>query len=219
MDKLDFVQVTLEEIISYSKKKDVPAVTIIADVITKENFKYINVIASRLKLYVVLVKNTNMVAIIDNALIARKMAKELNKRCQLMYYDFIKRPSGSITIYALTGYTHHFKILRDNGHIIKAFNEQGKEIKPWLNANVPSTESLHLNKLGLSKYKYSVCLNGKSFNSRNLAILEQSRLNFINNGIYDTCRNCYYPSGKSNKDIAETNKINKLFKKSGLKKL
>lgn len=218
MDKLDFVQIPLEEIISYTKQKDVPAVTIIADITNKDS-KYIDIIASRLKLYVVLVKNTNMVAIIDNALIARKMAKELNKRCQLMYYDFIQKPSGSITIYALTGYSDHMVTIQDNGYIVKAFNEQGEEIKPWINTDMPSTESLHLNQLGLSKYKYSVCLNGKSFNSRNLAILEQSRLNFINNGIYDTCRNCYYPSGKSNKDIAETNKINKLFKKSGLKKL
>lgn len=218
MDKLDFVQIPLEEIISYTKQKDVPAVTIIADITNKDS-KYIDIIASRLKLYVVLVKNKNMVAIIDNALIARKMAKELNKRCQLMYYDFIQKPSGSITIYALTGYSDHMVTIQDNGYIVKAFNEQGEEIKPWINTDMPSTESLHLNQLGLSKYKYSVCLNGKSFNSRNLAILEQSRLNFINNGIYDTCRNCYYPSGKSNKDIAETNKINKLFKKSGLKKL
>lgn len=217
MSNLDFIQVSLAEVISYTKQKDVPAVTIIDDV-TGEDFKYIGIIASRLKLYVILVKNTNMVAIIDDVLVSKKIAQNLNKCCQIMYYDFIQRPSG-ITIYALTNYTSHFITVQNGCYIKKAFDEQGEEIKPWINTDMPSTESLHLNQLGLSKYKYSACLKGKSFNSRNLAILEHSKLNFINNGTYDTCRNCYYPSGKSNKDIAETNKINKLFKKSGFKKL
>ena len=215
MNKLDFIQVSLEEVISYTKQKDVPAVTIIADV-TGEDFKYIGIIASRLKLYVILVKNTNMVAIIDNTLIARKMAKELNKRCQVMYYDFLKRPSGSITIYALTGYTHHFKILRDNGHIVKAFDERGNEIRPWINTtDLENVTSINLNALKFNKYNCSVSLNGRLSNT----LLEYSRQNYLNAGIYITERNCYYPSGRSNKEIAEINKLNKLFNKLGIKRL
>lgn len=215
MSKLDFIQVSLEEVISYTKQKDVPAVTIIADV-TGEDFKYIGIIASRLKLYVILVKNTNMVAIIDNTLIARKMAKELNKRCQVMYYDFLKRPSGSITIYALTGYTHHFKILRDNGHIVKAFDEHGNEIRPWINTtDLENVAPINLNALKFNKYNCSVSLNGRLSNT----LLEHARHNYLNDGIYITERNCYYPSGRSTKEIAEINKLNKLFNKLGIKRL
>ena len=38
-------------------------------------------------------------------------------------------------------------------------------------------------------------------------------------GIYNENRKCYYPSGNSNKDIAEYNKLEKLFKKWGFKSL
>lgn len=216
MSKLDFIQVSLEEVISYTKQKDVPAVTIIADV-TGEDFKYIGIIASRLKLYVILVKNTNMVAIIDNTLIARKIAKELNKRCQIMYYDFIQKPSGSITIYALTGYTHHFKILRDNGHIVKAFDEHGNEIRPWINTtDLENVAPINLNALKFNKYNCSVSLNGRLSNT---LLEEHSRQNYLNDGIYINEHNCYYPSGRSTKEIAEINKLNKLFNKLGIKRL
>ena len=62
MEKKKLKEVNIKEVISYSKQKDTPAVTII-DNIGEEELE--------------------------------------------MYYDFIKRPSGSITIYALTGYTDH----------------------------------------------------------------------------------------------------------------
>ena len=50
-----------------------------------------------------------------------------------------------------------------------------------------------------------------------LKILEHSKKNLLNEGIYNEKRNCYYPSGSSNKDIAECNKLEKLFKKYGFK--
>ena len=102
----EFKAIPIDELISYSKQKEVPAVVIIDDV-SDEDFKYIDIISERLKLRPIIVEATNMIAFIDNSNVSRKIAKDLNKGCQMMYYDFLKRPSGSITIFALTGYTYH----------------------------------------------------------------------------------------------------------------
>ena len=96
-----------------------------------------------------------------------------------MYYDFAKRPSGSITIFALTGYTKHWEILRDNGYKVFAYNEEGKEIEALIDTNIKDVEPEYLNSLKLSIYKFSVYLRGKG-ESGNVEILKHSRINFIN---------------------------------------
>lgn len=130
----------------------------------------------------------------------------------------LKRPSGSITIFALTGYTKNWTVLRDNGYIVEAYDETGTETEPWIDTDIENVEPTHLNSLELSIYEFSVYLRGKG-ESGNVTILKHSRSNFANGGIYNKQRKCYYPSGTSNKEIAETNKINKLFKKWGFKHL
>lgn len=217
MTKSDFRAVSIEELVSYSRQKDVPSVIIIDDV-TDKDFKYVDLISERLKLRPIIVENTKMIAFIGNTSVSLKIAKDLHKRSQKMYYDYLKRPSGSITIFALTGYTRDWTVLRDNGYIINAYDETGAETEPWLDTNIKDVEPTYLNSLGLSKYKFSVYLRGKS-ESGNITILKHSRGNYVDGGIYNEKRNCYYPSGNSNKDIAETNKLNKLFMKWGFKSL
>lgn len=215
----DLQKVTLNELISYSKQKEVPPVTIIDD-ITNEEFDYINEISNRLKLRILLVKNSNKVAIIDNSKIALKLAKNIKKKSQLMYYDFARRPSGSITIYALTGYTKNWIILRDNGYIVKAYSEDGNEITPWIETNIKrKVNPRTLNKLHLSIYCVSVYMRGTN-HSGNVNILKHSRNNFLQDGIFNEKRNCYYPKDiTTNKGIAEYNKLEKLFKKWGFKSI
>lgn len=215
MENKDFKEVSFEELISYSKQEDTPAVTII-DNVTEREFKYINLLYDRLFIEPIIVKETNMIAFIGNPCVVQKIARDLKRRSQTMYYDFIQRPSGSITIYALTGYTDHWKIIRNNGYQIIAYDENGLKIEPWINTDIKKNEPTFLNSFGLSKYKTSIYLKGKS---KNIEILEHSIQNFFNDGIYNEERNCYYPSENSNRDIAEKNKIDKLFKKWGLRKL
>lgn len=217
MTKADYKVVPIEELISYSKQKEVPAVVIIDDVSNVE-FEYIDTISERLKLRPIIVEDTDMIAFIGNSNVSLKIAKDLKKRCQKMFYDYFKRPSGSITIFALTGYTDNWTVLRDNGYIVKAYDREGIETEPWIDTDIKNTESTYLNSLDLSIYKFSVYLRGKG-ESRNIEILRHSRANFSNGGIYNEQRRCYYPAGTSNKDIAETNKLNKLFKKWGFKHL
>lgn len=62
-------------------------------------------------------------------------------------------------------------------------------------------------------------IKGKEKSFR-LRILEHSKMNYTNGGIYNGKRSCYYPKDLSNyKNIAERNKLEKLFKKWGFKNL
>lgn len=126
---------------------------------------------------------------------------------------------GNIAIFALTGYTKSWIVLKDNGYKILAYDENGKECEAWLNTDVSEEEPIYLNSLGLSKFNCTVLINGKE-RSGNTNLLWHSRNNYVNDGIYNRDRNCYYPKDLSNnRNIAERNKIEKLFKKWGFKSL
>ena len=60
------------------------------------------------------------------------------------------------------------------------------------------------------------CTKDKSWK---LKILEHSKKNLLKGGVYNPKRNCYYPTLESPKDIAEYNKLEKLFRKYGFKSL
>ena len=87
------------------------------------------------------------------------------------------------------------------------------EMKLELERNQQNGVHLNTNNLVLTLF-----LKGREENFK-LRILKHSKQNLLNGGIYNENRNCYYPSGNSNKDIAEYNKLEKLFKKWGFKKL
>ena len=87
--------------------------------------------------------------------------------------------------------------------------------------NEISIESKKQNGLQLNANGITIMLfiKGKEKSWR-LRILEHSKMNFINDGIYNEERNCYYPKDLSNhKNIAERNKLEKLFKKWGFRSL
>lgn len=105
-------QVSLQEIISYSKQKESPRVVVV-DSITDEEMQEIGELIDRLKLLFFAVSN-KMVAFIDNEDVALKIAKDFHKKSQVMYYDFAKRPRNNLAQYAITGVSFGWKILRDN---------------------------------------------------------------------------------------------------------
>ncbi len=212
------IEVTVKELISYSKQKEVPSVTIIDD-LTEEQNNYVSTIADRLNLLVILIKNSKKIAIIGNTQISKKIAKDLKRKAQVMFCDYAKRPSGSITIYALTGYTKNWTVLRDNGYVVIAYDEKGNETTEWINTDIKNVEPKTLNSLKLSKYGITIGIRG-IHHSGNTQILKHSRQNYINDGIYNENRKCYYPKDRTNnKNIAEYNKLEKMFKKWGFKSL
>lgn len=91
----------------------------------------------------------------------------------------------------------------------------------WLNTDIEEVTPSNLYKLGLKNFEISLGIRGvgSSSNSNN-EILELSRHHFINGGIYNAERNCYYPRDVTTpKGTAEYNKLEKLFKKWGFSSL
>ena len=89
----------------------------------------------------------------------------------------------------------------------------------WIDTDIKNVEPKTLNSLHLSIYGITIAFRGKH-RSGSIEIIKHSRQNFINEGVFNEKRNCYYPkTTTSNKDIAEYNKLEKLFKKWGFKSL
>lgn len=217
--ELELKEVKLKEIISYSKQKESPRVTVL-DSITDDEFREIGELIGRLKLLFLCVQQ-NRIAFINNVDVALKIAKDFKKKAQVMYYDFAQRPSASLVNYALTGYTKSWITLRDNGYIVKAYDEEGQEMQqPWLNTDIEEVTPSNFYKLGLKNFEISLGIRGVgSSGNSNKEILELSRHHFVNSGIYNAERNCYYPRDVTTpKGTAEYNKLEKLFKKWGFQK-
>ncbi len=219
MGNVPLEKVSLEEVVNYSKQKESPVI-ILLDSITDDEFREIGELICRLKLLFLCVPS-NRLAFINNVDVALKIAKDFKKKSQVMYQDFAKRPSGSLVNYALTGYTKSWIILKDNGYIVKAYDEEGQEMQqPWFNTDIKEVTPSNLQKLGLRNFEISLGIRGigSSSNSNN-EILELSRYHYIHNGIYNAERNCYYPRDRTTaRGTAEYNKLEKLFKKWGFQK-
>lgn len=219
MENMALEIVSLQEVISYSKKKESPRITVV-DSITDDEFREIGELIGRLKLLFLCVP-TNRIAFINNVDVALKIAKDFKKKAQVMYYDFAKRPNNNLAQYAITGVSLGWKILRDNGYIVKAYDETGQEMQePWLNTNIEEVTPSNLYKLGLKNFEISLGIRGVgSSRNSNKEILELSRHHFVNGGIYNEERNCYYPRDRTTaRGTAEYNKLEKLFRKWGFQK-
>lgn len=219
MGNVPLKKISLEEIIEYSKQKESPRITVL-DSITDDEFREIGELIGRLKLLFLCVP-TNRIAFINNVDVALKIAKDFKKKSQVMYYDFAKRPNNNLAQYAITGVSFGWKILRDNGYIVKAYDETGQEMQePWINTDIVGVTPSNLSKLGLKNFEISLGIRGVSSSSNsNNEILELSRHHFINGGIYNAERNCYYPRDRTTaRGTAEYNKLEKLFRKWGFQK-
>lgn len=219
MGNVPLKKISLEEIIAYSKQKESPRITVV-DSITDDEFREIGELIGRLKLLFLCVP-TNRIAFINNVDVALKIAKDFKKKAQVMYQDFAKRPNNNLAQYAITGVSFGWKILRDNGYIVKSYDEEGQEMQQeWLNTDIVEVTPSNLSKLGLKNFEISLGIRGigSSSNSNN-EILELSRYHFVNGGIYNEERNCYYPRDRTTaRGTAEYNKLEKLFRKWGFQK-
>ncbi len=111
--ELELKDIKLKEIISYSKHKESPTITIL-DKVNKTELKEIGTISNeRLQLLFLCASEGNIV-FVGNSDVAIAIARKLKKKAQVMYYDFAQRPSGSLISYALTGYTKSWLPIRDN---------------------------------------------------------------------------------------------------------
>lgn len=189
------LELGLEELISYSKQKESPVISII-DEVTKTEYDYVVEVSKRLRLLFFRIKNSNKIAFINCSDLVLRLAKELKKKVQIMYYDYSKRPKIPISLYAITGICRDWIITRDNGYIVKAFDEAGNQMQEWINTKIKEIPTPNLNKYGFRKYDVSLSIRGCITSTEN-QILELSRYHFATGGSFNAKRSCYYPRDTS----------------------
>lgn len=211
-------EISLEEIITFSKKEIAPPFVII-DELSDDEFEYAKTIAERLRIKILKVKDSNKIAIVNNKAIALKLARELKKKSQYLYYDLVKRPSANFTMYAMTGYTPSWISLRDNGYVVEAFDEEGKMTTSWIDTNISDVSVDNISKLNLKNYMVIFHIRGTNNAKRsNRIIVDLSRFYYLTDGVFNEQRQCYYPKEtKSSQGISGYNRLEKLFKKGDLK--
>lgn len=213
-------EISLEEIITFSKKENSPPFVII-DELSEEELEYAKTIAQRLRIGIVKVKDKNKVAVVNNKDIALKLARELKKKCQYLFYDLIKRPAANFAMYAISGYTPSWITIRDNGYVVEAFDEEGKMTTPFIDTDIPDVATENISKLNLRSYIVTLYVKGTGNAKRsNHIIVDLSRYYYLTDGVFNEQKQCYYPKDtKSSQGIAGFNRLEKLFKKWGFESL
>ena len=86
------------------QKENSPPVVIL-DEPSEDEFEYAKTMAEGLRIKILQVKGKNKIAVINNKDIALKLARELKKKSQYLFYDLEKRLAANFAMYAISGYT------------------------------------------------------------------------------------------------------------------
>lgn len=173
LEFLELEEVDLQEIISYSKLEDSPFITILDD-LNYGLFNQLVVWADQLKFIFFIIKDTRKVAIIGNSSIAEKVARMLQVKYQTMHYSNLRPRKLFGRIYTPKG---------DNHYRIKAFDEKGQEIEPFINTDIEQIECTTLSKYKFGGLRYAMKIRGSGNNKiESLESLKISRKNFLKYG-------------------------------------
>lgn len=147
LEELPLQEITLEEIVSYSKLQGSPFITIL-DELTASQFNYIVAYADLLKLVYFIVKDTRKVAFVGTAYIALKIAKNMQVKAQVVHYY---KPLCEISLKS------NLKPKRNRErYIIKAYDGNGNKIEPFIETDIPVVNCDNLNKYEFRDLKYNV---------------------------------------------------------------
>lgn len=147
LETLELQEISLEEIISYSKEKGRPVVTIL-DELTASQFNYVVAYADLLKLIYFIVKDTRKVAFIGTPYIALKIAKNMQVKAQVVHYH---KPIREIGLKSNLERKHNREI-----YIVKAYDKYGNKTEPFIDTDIPSVSCDNLNKYDFRDFKYNV---------------------------------------------------------------
>lgn len=150
MRELEFIElqeISLQEIISYSKLVDSKIVTIL-DELTASQFNYVVAYADLLKLVYFIIKDTKKLAFIGNAYLAKKIAKNIQVKCQVIHL-------------------HQFdseNVLKQNlirkqsieKYIVKAYDKFGNRTASFIDTNVAIIPCTNLSKYDFQNLKYTI---------------------------------------------------------------
>lgn len=147
LEELPLQEITLEEIISYSKEKGKPVITIF-DELTASQFNYVVAYADLLKLVYFIVKGTRKVAFVGTPYIALKIAKNMQVKAQVMHYY---KP-----LYEIGLKPNLARKPNREKYVVKAYDGNGNKIETFIDTNVPVVSCDNLNKYEFRDFKYNV---------------------------------------------------------------
>lgn len=151
---LELQEVSMQEIISYSKLSTSPVVTIL-DNINYGLFNQLVAWVDLLKTPIFLIKDTYKIAFIGNSRLALNIAKRLQVRCQVMY-------NASIKPKKILGKIHIPN--RRSPYVIKAYNEYGKLATPFIDTEIETTSCETLSNYKFTLYRYAMKIRGAGNN-------------------------------------------------------
>lgn len=152
---LELQEVGIEEIISFSRLKDSPTITIIDD-LNAGLFNYVVTYADELKLIFFIIKGTNKIAFIGNSNLALKIAQVIQKKAQVIK-SFPK-------------------------YDVSAFDEFGKTTEAFIDINLPDISCDRLMEYKFSDFKYAMRIRGAGNNKVDMQKLKLARENYLKNG-------------------------------------
>ena len=152
---LELQEVGIEEIISFSKLKDSPTITIIDD-LNAGLFNYVVTCADELNLIFFIIKGTNKIAFIGNSNLALKIAQVIQKQSQV--------------IKAFPKYE------------VIAFNELGELVENFIDINLPDVSCDKLMEYKFSDFKYAMRIRNAGNNKVDMQKLKLKRNNYLKNG-------------------------------------
>lgn len=147
LETLQLQEVTLEEIISYSKICGSPRIVIL-DELTASQFNYVVAYADILKLVYFMIKDTRKIAFIGTTYLALKIAKNMQVRAQVVHYH---KPLVEISLKSNLAIKHNTE-----GYIVKAYDGNGNKIEPFIDTNIASVSCPTLSEYNFRDFKYNV---------------------------------------------------------------
>lgn len=153
LEFLELQEVSMQEIISYSKLNIRPV--IIFDDLNYGLFNQLVAWVDLLKIPMFLIKDTYKIAIIGHQSLALNIAKRLQVRCQAMYNIPLKEKK-------ILGKWHIPQ--RKSPYVVQAYNEYGKPIKPFIDTNIENIDCKILSQYKFTPYKYAMRIRGSGNN-------------------------------------------------------
>lgn len=144
---LELQEIELQEIISYSKLADSKIVTIL-DELTANQFNYVVAYADLLKLIYFIVKDTKKVAFIGNVYLAKKIAKNIQVKCQVIH---LHQFDSEIVLKQ--------NLIRKQGtetYIVKSYDKFGNRTEPFIDTNVAPIPCPNLSRYDFQDLKYTI---------------------------------------------------------------
>ena len=174
LETLELQEVTLEEIISYSKISGSPVITIL-DELTASQFNYLVAYADLLKLVYFMIKGTRKLAIIGTTYLALKIAKNMQVKAQVIHYH---KPLVEISLKSNLAQKQNTE-----KYVVKAYDKFGNKAEPFIATNIPSVPCPTLSAYDFRDFKYNVVARNDRNGKIDILEIKELRKQYMTSGL------------------------------------